>query len=140
MENSRYFPFFPFSMSSFPVHRSKVISIVEGHSELRSLLRILISGYGYRVTESANHREALEKANRQRPDLFLIDISAQPTDALSVVKTIRHLDGCREIPVIGLARYTSNFFHQAIQAGCSELLEKPLDFGTLKFILKQYLS
>ena len=119
---------------------SKVVLVVEDNFSLLVLLCTLVRGYGYRVIEAENGQEALEKAKQQLPDLLLIDIADQPAEALSAVKNIKNLGCCHEVPVFALTRYTNTYFHQAIQAGCNELLEKPLDFTTLKFLLKLYLD
>jgi CheY-like chemotaxis protein len=119
----------------------KVVLIVEKNFNMLVLMCTLVRGYGYRVIEAENGQEAFEKARQQRPDLLLIDISNEPIKALSAVKNIKNLACCNtEIPVIALTRYTNTYFHQALQAGCNELLEKPLDFNILKFLLTQYLS
>jgi CheY-like chemotaxis protein len=118
----------------------KVVLIVENNFSLLVLLCTLVRGYGYNVIEAESGQEALEKAKQQLPDLLLIDIADQPAEALSAVKNIKNLACCKEIPVFALTRYTNTYFHQAIQAGCNELLERPLDFTTLKFLLKLYLD
>ena len=118
---------------------SKVVLIVVDNFSLLLLICTLVRGYGYRVIEAENGQEAFEKAKQQQPDLLLIDISNQAVEGLSAVKNIKGLACCREIPVIALTRYTNTYFHQAIQAGCNELLERPIDFTTLKFLLNIYL-
>jgi CheY-like chemotaxis protein len=119
---------------------SKLVIIAEDSFSMLVLMCTLVRDYGYRVIEAENAQQALEKARQQIPDLLLIDISTQPPEAFSAIKTIKNLATDKEIPVIALTRYTNTHFHQALQAGCNELLEKPLDFTILKYLLKLYLD
>ena len=118
----------------------KVVLIVVDNFSLLVLLCTLVRGYGFHVIEAENGQGAFEKAKQQLPDLLLIDLSNEPLEALSAVKKIKNHACCREVPVIALTRYTNTYFHQALQAGCNELLERPIDFTTLKFLLKLYLG
>jgi len=117
----------------------KTVLIVEEHFEMLALLCTIVRNYDYCVVAAMKGQEAFEKAKLQTPDLLLIDISIEPIEALSAVRKIKNLDNQKDLPVIALTRYNSTCFHRAIQAGCNELLEKPIDFRVLKFLLKQYL-
>jgi len=52
----------------------KRILVVEDQKDLRGILRDLLNGSGYAVTEAADGRDGVAKALSERPDLILMDI------------------------------------------------------------------
>ncbi|MEP6903505.1 MAG: response regulator [Actinomycetota bacterium] len=60
-------------------------------------------------------------------------------DGLTATKTIRKSKQGAEIPILAITAHGNQFYEKAIEAGCNDLIEKPVDFDTLKFVLNQYL-
>lgn len=69
-----------------------------------------------------------------------MDISMPVMDGLTATQMIRKLDGCANIPIIAVTAYGKSYYRQAIEAGCDDLINKPLDFDNLQPILEQYLT
>jgi CheY-like chemotaxis protein len=118
----------------------RTILIVEDYEDTRLCMKILVESYGYKVTEAADGLEAIESIRSQFPDLVLMDISMPLMDGLTATKAIREFDGAAEIPIIAVTAHGKQFYTRAIEAGCNDLIEKPLDFDTLEPFLNQYLG
>jgi CheY-like chemotaxis protein len=108
---------------------SKTILIVEDYADIRTMMKFLVQSYGYEVIEAADGQEAVERAKQFPPDLILMDLSLPVMDGLTATQQIRKFDG-----------YGNSYYRRAIEAGCDDLINKPLDFNNLEPILKQYLG
>ena len=53
---------------------SKRILVVEDQEDNRQIIRDMLAGTDYEITEAENGEEALEAIAKQRPDLILMDI------------------------------------------------------------------
>ena len=85
-------------------------------------------------------QEAVDKAKANEPDLILMDISMPVMDGLTATQIIRKFDGFSKVPIIAVTAYGKSYYRQAIEAGCDDLINKPLDFDNLQPILEQYLA
>ncbi len=118
----------------------KKVLIVEDYEDTRSFMKLLVESYGYKVVEAADGIEAVDRFKQQHPDIILMDISLPFVDGLTATKTIREFDGATKIPIIALTAFGQFFYKEAIDAGCNDLINKPIDFNTLEPILTEYLS
>lgn len=119
--------------------RKKVL-IAEDYEDTRSLMRFLLEGFGYQVFEAADGEQAVATAKTEHPDLVLMDISMPVMDGLTATQLIRKFDGFADMPIIAVTAYGDSYYRRAIEAGCDDLINKPLDFDNLEPVLSQYLS
>jgi CheY-like chemotaxis protein len=61
-------------------------------------------------------------------------------DGLTATKLIRKFDGMSKLPIIAVTAHGQSYYRQAIEAGCDDLINKPLDFDSLEPVLNQYLG
>lgn len=118
----------------------KKVLIVEDYADTRNMMRFLLQRLGFEVFEAADGQEAVNQAQQFSPDLILMDISLPVMDGLAATQIIRKLDGFAVIPIIAVTAYGKSYYRQAIEAGCDDLINKPLDFDKLEPLLNQYLS
>lgn len=118
----------------------RTILIVEDYEDSRMFMRFLIESYGYQVTEAADGVEAVESFKQQPPDLVLMDISMPVMDGLTATKAIRSFEGTQNIPIIAVTAYGERYYERAIEAGCNDLIDKPVDFEILEPVINKYLS
>ena len=110
------------------------ILIVDDDQAHRTMLRTLITGWGYKITEAGDGQEAIEKAHDQAFDLILMDIrmiKVSGLEALSEIKTYNPA-----IPVIIMTAYASvETAVEALKNGAYDYLTKPLDFDELRLTI-----
>jgi len=116
------------------------VLVVEDYEDSRGFLKFLLEYYGCQVAEAANGYEAVEAVKRQLPDLILMDISMPVMDGLTATRKIRETDDKSTLPIIAITAQGHSYYKKAIEAGCNDLLDKPLDFSVLQPVLKRYLS
>ncbi|MFN6962376.1 MAG: response regulator [Pyrinomonadaceae bacterium] len=119
--------------------RKKVL-LVEDHEDIRRMMRYMLSGYGYQVVEAADGYEAVETAVREKPDLILMDIAMPILDGLGATEAIRQHAELSDIPIIALSAYGDFYEERARSVGCTEVLQKPVDFDRLEPIVQRYMD
>lgn len=118
----------------------KIVLIVEDYEDTRSFMKLIVESYGYRVVEACDGMEAIDRFKQFHPDLILMDISLPVVDGLAATKVIREFDDSKEVPIVAVTAFGKSFYKQAIEAGCNDLLDKPVDFDALEPVIHQYLE
>lgn len=120
---------------------AKKVLIVEDYEDTREFMKILLESYGYRVIEATDGIEAIDRVREYHPDLILMDISLPVVDGLTATRAIREFDEqSRKVPIIAVTAFGKNYYKKAIEAGCNDLIDKPVDFDSLEPILRSYLA
>ena len=76
------------------------ILVVDDEWELRNLLTEFLTGEGYDVIQASNGEEALELAEKEEPQVILLDIEMPGIDGIEVCRRLKEEDKTRFIPVI----------------------------------------
>ena len=119
----------------------KTVLLVEDFDDSRFMMRQLLEMDGYRVVEAKTGREAVEYAERECPDLILMDLSLPEVDGPTATKLIRKLERLCDTPIIALTAHDAAQFHEAaLEAGCNEYVTKPVDFDFLNDLIGNLLS
>jgi CheY-like chemotaxis protein len=118
----------------------KKVLIVEDYADTRSFMKCLIESYGYQAIEATDGEEAVESVRLEHPDLVLMDLAMPVMDGLAATRVIRGFEGMAKLPIIAVTAHGQSFYRQALEAGCDDLINKPLDFAALEPVLNQYLG
>ena len=119
---------------------SAKILLVEDNQDARTSLALILSTRGYAVATAADGQEAVEHVKTDCPDLILSDINMPNLDGLSMVKVIRTLPHCQNVPIVMMSAYGSGPLGEALRAGATAALRKPLNFQALSETLARFLS
>ncbi len=103
--------------------------IVDDNAQNLYVLRFLLEGHGFQVTEAENGAEALEKARHDPPDLVISDILMPVMDGFSLCREWMADPSLRGIPfVFYTATYTDPKDEEfALSLGASRFIIKPAD-------------
>ena len=115
----------------------KRVLVVEDYEDTRTLLKFMIEKFGYSVIEASGPYEALDKAAEFLPDLILMDIGMPLLDGLSVAELIKDRKTNRLIPIIAVTAF-SDIKAEALKAGCSDVIYKPVQPDQLREMLERY--
>ena len=78
-----------------------VVLVVEDVAETREGIEILLKADGYRVSVARDERDAIESAQRQRPDLILVSLGGLPREVIVTARRIRERAEVGEnVPVV----------------------------------------
>jgi DNA-binding NarL/FixJ family response regulator len=105
------------------------ILVADDHELVRRGIRgLLRARQGWRViAEAANGQEAVEKANRLKPDVAIVDVSMPGMDGLQATRQIRETSPKTEVVVLTM--------HESDQ-----MVRRVLDAGALGYVLKSDLA
>lgn len=118
----------------------KTILVAEDTEDVRQMMKIMLEMSGYTVLEAEDGRQAVKKATEQHPDLILMDISMPVMDGLTAAKAIRQINGVEKLPIIAVTAFGRQFYDLAIEAGCNDLIAKPVDYDMLQPVIEHYLA
>lgn len=121
------------------VHRIRpTILVAEDSSDSREMMRMLLRLKGYQVIVAENGPKALEAALVNHPDLILVDMQLPKLDGLGVTRNLRCHSQFKDTPIIMVSGHDPVPHKQeALDAGCTDYLLKPIDFDRLDAILKR---
>jgi two-component system response regulator HydG len=110
------------------------ILIVDDDHAHRTMLRTLITGWGYVIDEADDGSTAIEKVQDQAYDLILMDIRMITVSGLEALHEIKIINPA--IPVIIMTAYSSvESAIEALKSGAYDYLTKPLDFDELRLTM-----
>jgi two-component system cell cycle response regulator DivK len=120
---------------------SKRILIVEDQEDNRTILRDLLSTVGYELIEATDGVEGVAMAEREQPDLILMDIQLPVVDGYQATRRIKADPNLRTIPVIAVTSYAlSGDEEKARAAGCDGYVTKPFSPRELLARVREFLA
>jgi two-component system cell cycle response regulator DivK len=121
--------------------RDLKVLIVEDADDMRFLMRLQLEGLGYLVLEAEDGKKALEVAQRERPDIILMDLSLPVMDGIAATEKIRADEDLRGIPVIAVTAHQETDFREGAKAaGFDAYVTKPIDIPSLNDLMKGLLA
>jgi two-component system cell cycle response regulator DivK len=104
----------------------KRILMVEDTEDNRQIIRDLVSAVGYELIEAADGAEGLAMAEKEKPDLILMDIQLPIMDGYETTRRIKANPALKHIPVIAVTSYAlSGDEAKTRAAGCDAYVAKP---------------
>jgi len=116
------------------------ILIVEDNPQNMMVILMTLKSCGYTLLEAVDGEEALKVADREKPDLILIDIQLPKIDGLEVTRRLRQMPAFSRIPIIALTAYAMEGDEEnIIGAGCDAYLAKPFSIHKLRSAVAEML-
>lgn len=105
----------------------------------RALLKLLLEMKGCDVVEAVDGREAVDYALDDELDLILMDLNLPVMSGYEATREIVSSPRTRHIPVVAIsAQCSADRRQRALDAGCLECLDKPIDMTALEEMLHRY--
>jgi CheY-like chemotaxis protein len=118
----------------------KKILVVEDQ-ELNMDLLVQLLEDEYEVLTATDGAAGIKLAERERPDLILMDLSLPVVDGWEATRRIKANDSLKHIPVIALTAHAMvGDAERARACGCDDYLPKPLDEDLLFEKLDRFLG
>jgi two-component system cell cycle response regulator DivK len=120
---------------------SKRILVAEDQEDNRQILRDLLGSVGYEMIEAVDGEAAVAAAERERPDLILMDIQLPLLDGYEATRRIKAQAALKGIPIIVVTSYAlSGDEAKARAAGCDAYVTKPYSPRQLLAKIREYLA
>jgi two-component system cell cycle sensor histidine kinase/response regulator CckA len=108
------------------------ILVVEDNAVTRKMMRVALSGAGYRVVEAEDGAAALARVRERMPELVLQDLLLPDVHGVELAGRIRLLPGGRDLPILAVSGVASQLDQaETLRAGFSDYLFKPVGTAQL---------
>jgi len=105
--------------------------VIDRSPLIRKVARVILSDFGYAVSDAETGREGLAQFRRLAPRLVIIDAGLADMNALDVLRQIRDMG----VPQVHVLYCTTDYdvlgLQQAQAAGAKDVLIKPFDRASL---------
>jgi CheY-like chemotaxis protein len=124
-----------------PADTQRTILIVDDFDDTRLLLRTWLQRKGFRVVEAEDGNRAVAAAERNRPDLIIMDMEMPELDGLAATRRIRKLENSAGVPIVAVSAYGADQYREhALAAGCNEYVSTPFEPDELERLIRALLK
>ena len=111
------------------------ILVVDDEPSMLRYLQTVLELDSYRVTTASNGLEAVEKVQRESPDLVLLDMVMPGADGLETLQRIRETRPSTKVVMLSCVRDTRKVA-QAMRLGAQDYLSKPVQKEEMDEVLR----
>lgn len=105
----------------------KTILVVDDEQDIVDLISYNLSKEGYEVTTASNGTEAVELAQRLRPDLVILDIMMPGLDGFEVCRTLRQDPAMQSTAIVFLTAKAGEIDQiLGLELGADDYIQKPI--------------
>jgi len=119
---------------------SPIILIVEDVHETRDGIEKLLIADGYRVTLARDAQDAIESAQRARPDLILVSLAGLPREVILSARNIRQRARVGELVPVVVFCIEEIGEGEEVAIGRNVYITRPDNFNQLRSLLGRLLS
>jgi CheY-like chemotaxis protein len=115
------------------------VLVTDDCPEMRGMLADYLAGHGWFVRTAADGVEAVDLALRVHPAVVIMDLQMPRMDGWAATQNLKSNPRTSDIRILIVAECTLlDSERLAWQAGCDEILRKPVDFDRLDDILSRW--
>jgi CheY-like chemotaxis protein len=104
------------------------VLVVDDSALIRQVAAMSLTGPGWRVTAVESGEQAIDAAERDRPDAILLDVVMPDLDGPATLERLRAAEPTRDIPVVFLtARAEDDERRELRELGAAGVIAKPFD-------------
>ena len=119
---------------------SKILYVEDNEDNIYMLSRRLKRN-GFDLVIARDGEEGGEAAEKEIPDLILMDLSLPKLDGWGATKALKKNEKTQHIPIIALSAHAMQEHKEsALQAGCNDYDTKPVDFARLLSKIEEQLA
>ena len=119
----------------------KKILIVDDDKDLRLAMSIRLRASGYEIALASDTISAMSVAQKERPDLVLLDVNMPGGNGFMVMERFRMITHLAAMPIIILTGGDPIIFNEkAFSLGAADFFEKPADNDALLASIKRALG
>ncbi|OGS45302.1 MAG: hypothetical protein A2539_08770 [Elusimicrobia bacterium RIFOXYD2_FULL_34_15] len=120
---------------------NKKILIIEDEKKINQLLAINFTGEGFRVDTAMNGEQGLEKIEKFKPDIVILDVRLPLIDGWEVCKRIKENPKHKDIPIVMLtALAQKSDMEKAKLVGADDFVGKPFEINMVTEKVKELLK
>lgn len=115
--------------------------VVDDDPGSTALLRAFLDTQGFAVVTAADGLAAVEAARAARPAVILMDLKMPVLDGYAAIRRLKLDAALRDVPVVVISGHAAAAQEsEALSAGATQVLTKPIDFAALHACLSRLFS
>jgi CheY-like chemotaxis protein len=120
----------------------KKVLVVDDREDSRVLVTKVLKFHGYEVSGARSGEEAISLAQKEVPDLILMDVRLPGgMDGLEATRRIKAMPRLARIPIIAMtASVRLEDEIRALKEGCDGFVRKPIDIDALPGQVADYIA
>ncbi len=119
---------------------SKILYVEDNEDNIYMLSRRL-KRKGFDLVIARDGEEGVEAAEKEVPDLILMDLSLPKLDGWGATKALKNNEKTQHIPIIALSAHAMQEHKEsALEAGCNDYDTKPVEFARLLSKIEEQLA
>lgn len=112
------------------------VLLVEDVEDTRLFMRLALEDQGFIVFEAEDGQAAVASAERDTPDVILMDLTLPRMDGFAAAKLMREKRELQNVPIIAVtAHQETGFRTDAKASGFDAYVTKPIDINSLKELI-----
>jgi two-component system cell cycle response regulator DivK len=120
----------------------KKVLVVDDKEDSRVLVAKVLRSHGYKVIGARSGEEAISLAQKELPDLILMDVRLPGgIDGLEATRRIKALPELAHVPILAVtASVRPEDERRALDGGCDGFIRKPIDIDALPKQVAEYIA
>ncbi|MGY5875246.1 MAG: response regulator [Candidatus Thorarchaeota archaeon] len=119
----------------------KTILVVDDEVVTTDLAKTFLERHGFNVVLAHDGEQALEVADKEEPDLILLDVMLPKKDGFEVCRTLKSQAKFKNIPILMFtAKGLSRDVEMGQEAGADEYIIKPFSGKALVATIRKHLG
>lgn len=107
---------------------AKKILLVDDSNTILMMERMILAKHGFALTTASDGEQALAKAEKEQPDLILMDVVMPRMGGVEALRRLQQNAKTSAIPVIMVTtRGEAENVQTAFETGCTDYVTKPID-------------
>ncbi|WP_017661235.1 sensor histidine kinase [Baaleninema simplex] len=111
--------------------RDRILAVDDSPDNL-FLIQAILEDEGYEIDVAENGFVALEKIEKQPPDLILLDVMMPKLDGYDVTRRVRANDNLAYIPILLITAHEGSSVVRGLDVGADDFIRKPVEMDELQ--------
>ena len=118
-----------------------VALVVEDQENFREFLTVALQRLGFEVVTAITGKVALRRVNEHRINLAVLDVMLPDMDGFAICEALRENPKTDSIPILFCSAVgTEKAQLQALEAGATDYLVKPISLDQLRDVIERHMS
>jgi two-component system cell cycle response regulator DivK len=118
----------------------RTILVVDDDADVLEIHQRLLRANGYRVVCVARAGDALHSVYKEHPVLVLLDLAMPDVSGLAFARALRADADWNAVPIVAVSALGEPAAEEALTAGCTVFLSKPVQGRTLLDVINRILG
>jgi two-component system response regulator RpaA len=108
------------------------VLVIDDEQGIAQVIRLVLEAYGYDVLLASDGSRGFATAQKQAPDVIILDLMMPLMDGFAVLEALRDDERTAEVPVLVVSAVRRASVEEKVMGlGAKEFLQKPFDVDDL---------